>query len=1592
MQTGRHYLSNNHNIKTEFKMGGKAKSQAPVRETSVKLSIIVFAIVLHPELFKPMDIEGEMFPSQIVETLGPRFPPLWDRNAPRVGKDGVEFPWAAKWDEETWHKVVKLIRERVVAYLKEKNTNRISGFKWRTALKTEEGRLMAEFADLALDEKWHIRFDTTFDRCLTENGVTVKKIYDADPTSKSLPGVDAWSQHYGKIAQWMFGYNENWNLRVPETIVYVLKALVTLRLDASRHWLSRQEKASRKRQVAVNSALGTDFLWKPTVPRKLTSRSLTTSLKKMREYRDLLEWTHLTPEEEELVTEEVDLEAEDAFEVMRKRYQGLPEAVMLYEQCFMSIGWMSSLIRRRSGKDTLEGIEIEGKYSIMVNRGKWLGNRVYESAINEMAEMDVGDAEVFRAQVTAYVLEVTQRETPPDIQRLQDMMEGREPEDIFRDILSESGDSVGIEAYRQWDVPTLCHHLGYQQGARPLGFRDWMCSENNRKCLEGDRDKCEHAVPVELFWHQLCCVARIIDNAFNGVRGNIRGLLDGIPASSAARKTAPTALKEGWSNVPGMLVALDVGMGKTVTLLAMIATYAAIVDAQKANKDIKLGVQGKSDLILPSAPHIICVPASLLAQWMLEILKYLKPGMFSVHMVRRSEKSWLEDLESFLNGPQPPHRKILLISHTSLARMWKISSGKQYDAHSVVNWTNKKTVYRFSWGSVSFDESHAARGDNQVTDAFDGLCALSLVKNAATGTPLIQGASDLRAITRIIRPPTYTEEEARLFNTKEADLKRLKRAYGLKLEQIKQNPGSMGDLTTELSGSVSVIQSKVMVIQARLHLLPYILRVTKKTLDNTGQPVTRGLPDNTSIILAVSLSEEELLAADSEFNAKANEAGEKTMKNTGLEGMSGTRFGVINMGLEMAGEDSCLVPKTQEEFLGLTANKLRTLVDVTQRMITLEPGNFIPPTRTIIDKAGHEVEETIHGSQNLILEMDEIGLLPGHDDEWKPPAVVSLDELRAAGKRVPKIVIYMSMAQYHPAVVEILGHWGINALSMSGAYAPSRRAQIQREWEDDENIPVLVISDAGSQGLNLVAADGMILLDTPWSETEVTQIIARSWRHGQKRETFVIRLVAKRSVEYMMIANGISKRDLLDAFMDGKHSPHLIRALTGTGTDEDTSAIFRDLDVKEKDVADLQYTVAVKKRGGRKKKGVKSAPIIEEVEDLTQEVIDVDNLPDTPPPKKSTAKKPRAKKAPKEKEVSDIQPPRRAPRHPSPLDSDSEEDALKLSRPASIKPVDDNMDIDNGNEATAPTTKEKPDAPSENPEGQTSSPLLPPHGNPTGSGVRPTPPAASPNSPAASPSPPVRPDSPADGAPSPRGMEGIEDSPPIASQWKAQQLAEQRRSDRDASASEDEEAEKEAQDEPMAPAPRDEEAEKEAQDEPMAPPPGDEEAETEAQDEPMAPALPAKESSRRESPEPIEPGSQPGQDEMEVDTPDQPVDTSIGPHGGRRPESPLTPADSDGESRPAIKRGLSSPESGKGKAKRAKVPRKARTRRHVSPEQEEEEQASEPDVNLEDPESPAPSKRLLGSFRTAPAEPKASGSKAGGSGAKAGSAKRRGRK
>jgi len=100
-----------------------------------------------------------------------------------------------------------------------------------------------------------------------------------------------------------------------------------------------------------------------------------------------------------------------------------------------------------------------------------------------------------------------------------------------------------------------------------------------------------------------------------------------------------------------------------------------------------------------------------------------------------------------------------------------------------------------------------------------------------------------------------------------------------------------------------------------------------------------------------------------------------------------------------------------------------------------------------------------------------------------------------------------------------------------------------KEFQEDPDCPVFLISlKAGGLGLNLTAADYVILLDPWWNPAVEAQAIDRAHRIGQQRHVFAYRLVAKDTVEEKIIALQQTKRDLADAIITQANS--LVSRLT----------------------------------------------------------------------------------------------------------------------------------------------------------------------------------------------------------------------------------------------------------------------------------------------------------------------------------------------------------------------------------------------------------------------------------------------------------------
>jgi SNF2 family DNA or RNA helicase len=122
----------------------------------------------------------------------------------------------------------------------------------------------------------------------------------------------------------------------------------------------------------------------------------------------------------------------------------------------------------------------------------------------------------------------------------------------------------------------------------------------------------------------------------------------------------------------------------------------------------------------------------------------------------------------------------------------------------------------------------------------------------------------------------------------------------------------------------------------------------------------------------------------------------------------------------------------------------------------------------------------------------------------------------------------------------------LDARKMTYEYLDGRtrkRDEHVNRFQTDPSCPLFLISlKAGGTGLNLTAADYVILLDPWWNPAVETQAIDRTHRIGQTRKVFAYRIVAKDTVEERILELQARKRKLADSII--RADENLLRSLT----------------------------------------------------------------------------------------------------------------------------------------------------------------------------------------------------------------------------------------------------------------------------------------------------------------------------------------------------------------------------------------------------------------------------------------------------------------
>ena len=156
-----------------------------------------------------------------------------------------------------------------------------------------------------------------------------------------------------------------------------------------------------------------------------------------------------------------------------------------------------------------------------------------------------------------------------------------------------------------------------------------------------------------------------------------------------------------------------------------------------------------------------------------------------------------------------------------------------------------------------------------------------------------------------------------------------------------------------------------------------------------------------------------------------------------------------------------------------------------------------------------------------------------------------LEELVAEGRRVLIFSQFVEMLKLIEGDIAARG-WGYAMLHGSTG---DRDDQVARFQSGD--LPLFLVSlKAGGAGLNLTAADTVIVYDPWWNPATERQAMDRAHRIGQDKPVFVHRLIAENTVEAAIQRMQARKQALADALFEGAG-----RGPLGL-TDEDINALF----------------------------------------------------------------------------------------------------------------------------------------------------------------------------------------------------------------------------------------------------------------------------------------------------------------------------------------------------------------------------------------------------------------------------------------------------
>jgi hypothetical protein len=131
-----------------------------------------------------------------------------------------------------------------------------------------------------------------------------------------------------------------------------------------------------------------------------------------------------------------------------------------------------------------------------------------------------------------------------------------------------------------------------------------------------------------------------------------------------------------------------------------------------------------------------------------------------------------------------------------------------------------------------------------------------------------------------------------------------------------------------------------------------------------------------------------------------------------------------------------------------------------------------------------------------------------------------------------KIVLFSEWKRMLDRVERRLDLIGCDYVRLDGSVPQKKRPAIVNEFQENPDCRVILMTNAGSTGLNLQSANVVINCDLPWNPAVLEQRIARAHRMGQKNPVHIYNMVSAGTIEEELLSTLASKQELADASLN----------------------------------------------------------------------------------------------------------------------------------------------------------------------------------------------------------------------------------------------------------------------------------------------------------------------------------------------------------------------------------------------------------------------------------------------------------------------------